>query len=68
MDDNNLALKENFILKTFTAMIEGMKDKIVSSAIEKEGVMDKGINDLKRTNEPYGTFSYTFYKGVGRKA
>jgi hypothetical protein len=28
---------------------------------------DRGIDDLHRTAEEYGTFNYMFFKGVGRK-
>lgn len=65
VDDNNPALKTNFILHTFTAMIEGMAESIVDAGIEDEVTMKKGIQDLKRTNTKNGTFSYTFFKGVG---
>ena len=68
VDDNNPTLKENFILKTFTAMIEGMKDPIVAAGVAKERTMVEGIRDLKRTNYPGGTFSYTFFKGTAKKA
>ncbi|MEO0627959.1 MAG: class I SAM-dependent methyltransferase, partial [Bacteroidota bacterium] len=67
VDDNNPDLKANFILNTFTAMIEGVKSKITEYGIESEVVMSKGISDLKRTNERGGTFNYTFFKAVGFK-
>ncbi|MEM8583707.1 MAG: methyltransferase domain-containing protein [Bacteroidota bacterium] len=67
VDDNNPELKANFILNTFTAMIEGMKSRIISSGTETEIIMNKGIDHLKRTNQKNGTFSYTFFKGIGVK-
>ena len=68
VDDNNGPLKESFIIDTFTAMIEGMKNRIVAAGVESEMVMSKGINDLKLTNQKNGTFSYTFFKGIGTKS
>lgn len=67
VDDRNPKLKENFILKTFTAMIEGMRAGVVGAGVETAAVMEAGVADLKRTNGRGGTFNYTFFKGVGRK-
>ena len=55
-------LLEGFTLKTFTAMIEGVKDRAVSGNLIDEKLFDQGIRDLIRTTEPGGTFCYTFFK------
>ena len=52
---------------TFTAMIEGVEEKAVNSGLISRDSFKKGINDLYRTAEPDGVFSYTFFKGTGIK-
>ena len=58
-------LVDGFIKKTFTAMIEGVKDEAVSAGMITGARFDQGIRELLRTCEPDGTFSYTFFKGTG---
>jgi len=57
---------EGFTKNTFTAMIEGIREKAVKNLIMKEADFDKGIRDLYRTAEDDGVFCYTFFKGIGR--
>ena len=52
---------------TFTAMIEGVEEKAVSSGLISRDSFKKGIEGLYRTTEPDGVFSYTFFKGAGIK-
>jgi ubiquinone/menaquinone biosynthesis C-methylase UbiE len=54
-----------FTRKTFIAMVEGVKAKAISSGLISQEEWERGIADLKKTAQPDGTFSYTFYKGVG---
>lgn len=58
---------EGFIKNTFTAMIEGVKEEAIKQGITDGLTFEKGINDLYRTAEPDGVFSYTFFKGFGIK-
>ena len=67
VDASKPALVEGFIKNTFTAMIEGVEEKAVNSGLISRDSFKKGINDLYRTAEPDGVFSYTFFKGVGRR-
>ena len=64
VDDHSPGLKENFVLRTFTPMIAGIRDAAVAAQIETAAVLDRGLADLRRTSGVGGTFSYTFYKGV----
>ena len=58
---------EGFTKNTFTAMIEGIREKAIESGILDEKAFDKGIKDLYRTAEDDGVFCYTFFKGIGYK-
>jgi len=53
---------EGFTKNTFTAMIEGVRERAVSAGIIDRESFDKGIRDLYRTTEPDGVFCYTFFK------
>ena len=60
-------LVEGFIKNTFTAMIEGVGETAILQGITDQVAFEKGINDLYRTAEPDGVFSYTFFKAFGTK-
>jgi DNA-binding transcriptional MerR regulator/protein-L-isoaspartate O-methyltransferase len=57
-------LADGFIRKTFTAMIEGIREPALAAGLIAPGRFDEGIRDLLRTAEPDGVFCYTFFKGV----
>lgn len=65
VDASRPGLVDGFIRRTFTAMIEGVRDPAVAAGLATAAEFDAGIRDLYRTAEPDGTFSYTFFKGVG---
>lgn len=67
VDSSKPQLVEGFIKNTFTAMIEGIGEESVEKGIIDKVSFEKGINDLYRTSEPDGVFSYTFFKGFGIK-
>jgi len=60
-------LVDGFTRKTFTAMVEGVGDRAIAAGMIDEATWRRGIRALYRTAEADGTFSYTFFKGVGRK-
>jgi ubiquinone/menaquinone biosynthesis C-methylase UbiE len=66
-DASKPELVEGFIKSTFTAMIEGIRDKATKEGMMDKDDFDKGIHDLYRTSEPDGVFSYTFFKGFAVK-
>jgi ubiquinone/menaquinone biosynthesis C-methylase UbiE len=66
-DENNPGLVEGFIKNTFTAMIEGVKEKALSENLVDEKTFDKGLRDLYQTAEEDGVFCYTFFKAKGIK-
>lgn len=57
---------DGFTKKTFTAMIEGVRQSAIKEGIINPVTFDKGIRDLYRTTEPDGTFCYTFFKAIGK--
>ena len=67
VDASKPTLVEGFIKNTFTAMIEGVGEKAVQQGIIDHHSFQKGIEDLYRTAEPDGVFSYTFFKAFGTK-
>jgi ubiquinone/menaquinone biosynthesis C-methylase UbiE len=62
VDSSKPELVEGFTKKTFTAMIEGIRQFSLESGLMSEADFDKGIADLCRTAEADGVFCYTFFK------
>lgn len=66
VDSSKPGLVDGFTKKTFTAMIEGVRQSAIEKGIIDPAAFDKGIEDLYRTTEPDGTFCYTFFKALGK--
>ncbi|MDI6743464.1 MAG: hypothetical protein QMD11_12085, partial [Smithella sp.] len=66
-DSSKPQMVEGFTKKTFTAMIEGVREEAIKSEMIEEKVFDQGIRDLYRTAEADGVFCYTFFKAIGIK-
>jgi ubiquinone/menaquinone biosynthesis C-methylase UbiE len=67
VDSGKPQLVDGFTKKTFTAMIEGVREPAISSGIIEKDVFDQGIKDLYRTAKADGVFCYTFFKAIGNK-
>jgi SAM-dependent methyltransferase len=67
VDASRPALVDGFTRKTFTAMIEGIREPAIAAGLIEPERFDAGVRDLHRTTEPDGVFCYTFFKGVGEK-
>jgi ubiquinone/menaquinone biosynthesis C-methylase UbiE len=67
VDSSRPDLVDGFTRKTFTAMIEGIREFAIEAGISDAQVFEEGIRDLHRTAEADGVFCYTFFKGVGKK-
>jgi SAM-dependent methyltransferase len=67
VDSGKPGLVDGFTRKTFTAMIEGIRNQAVEAELMTAEAFDQGIADLHRTTEGDGTFCYTFFKALGVK-
>jgi ubiquinone/menaquinone biosynthesis C-methylase UbiE len=68
VDSSRPELVDGFTRKTFTAMIEGVRESAIGAGLVEPAVFDAGIRDLYRTAEPDGVFCYTFFKALGERA
>ena len=66
VDASRPELVEGFTRQTFTAMVEGVRERALAAGLVDETAWQQGIADLYRTAEAGGTFCYTFFKAVGR--
>jgi len=67
VDASKPRLVEGFTKKTFTAMVEGVRQAAIEAALLSAAEFDKGIADLYRTAESDGVFCYTFFKASALK-
>lgn len=67
VDSSKPDLVEGFTKKTFTAMIEGVRESAIDAGIVAPDDFEQGIRDLYRTTESDGVFCYTFFKARGIK-
>jgi excisionase family DNA binding protein len=67
VDGSRPGLVEGFTRKTFTAMVEGVRQEAIDAGLADAATFDKGVADLYRTAEPDGVFCYTFFKATGIK-
>ncbi len=61
-------LQEGFTRRTYTAMVEGVRERAVAAGLATAEGFDAGIRDLLRAAEPDGVFMYTFFKATARRA
>jgi len=66
-DSSRPELVDGFTRKTFTAMIEGVRETAIAAGLIEPERFDSAVQDLHRTTEPDGVFCYTFFKGTGEK-
>jgi SAM-dependent methyltransferase len=56
---------EGFTRNTFTAMVEGARERALAAGLADAESWQRGIDGLRRAAGPDGVFCYTFFKGVG---
>lgn len=56
---------EGFTKNTFTAMVEGVRERALALGLMEPRAWDEGIAELRRTAQQDGVFCYTFFKAVG---
>lgn len=66
VDASRPDLVDGFIRRTFTAMIEGVRESALAAGLTTPDTFDAGTRALRRTAEPDGVFCYTFFKAVGQ--
>lgn len=64
VDGSRPELIDAFTLRTFTAMIEGVREQALAAGLSTPDRFDQGTAALRRTAAPDGVFSYTFFKGT----
>jgi SAM-dependent methyltransferase len=67
VDASRPALVDSFTRKTFTWMVEAVRESALEAGLIDPATFDAGIRDLLRAAEPDGVFCYTFFKGVAVK-
>ena len=67
VDASRPDLVDGFTRKTFTAMVQGIREAAIETSLMRAEDFDAGVRDLLRTTDADGVFCYTFFKGVGRK-
>ena len=67
VDGSRPELVTGFTRNTFTAMVEGVRDRALAAGLVDAETWERGIRDLYRTAEVDGTFCYTFFKAIGVK-
>ena len=68
VDSSRPDLVDGFTKKTFTAMIESIREPAIAAGLIEPDTFDAGIEALRRTTAPDGVFCYTFFKGLGEKS
>jgi SAM-dependent methyltransferase len=68
VDSSKPHLVDSFTRKTFTAMIEGIREPAIKAGMMSAEDFDAGIRALYRSAEDDGVFCYTFFKAVGVRA
>jgi SAM-dependent methyltransferase len=64
VDSSRPQLVDGFTIKTFIAMVEGVRGQAIARGLIDPNSWEKGIRDLYRTTENDGVFCYTFFKAV----
>ncbi len=67
VDASKPELVDGFTRKTFTAMIEGIRNAALQAEMVEKDLFERGVRDLYRTAEDDGVFCYTFFKAFGEK-
>ena len=67
VDASRPGLVDGFTKKTFTAMIEGIRQPALAAGLATAADFDQGVADLYRAAEADGVFCYTFFKATALK-
>jgi hypothetical protein len=64
-DASRPEMVDGFTRKTFTAMVEAVRELALKAGLAAAEHFDKGVAELYRTAEDDGVFCYTFFKACG---
>lgn len=64
VDASRPELEEGFTRNTFAAMVEGVRERVLTAGMMTVREWEEGVQGLHRTTGG-GTFIYTFFKGTG---
>jgi SAM-dependent methyltransferase len=64
-DQTRPAMVDGFTRKTFTAMVDGVREEALAAGLTTPSTWDAGIAALNRTADDGGTFHYTFFNATG---
>ena len=67
VDASKPELIDGFTIRTFTAMVAGIRENALSAGMIDQATFDTAIVDLNRTTREDGVFCYTFFKGTAVK-
>jgi ubiquinone/menaquinone biosynthesis C-methylase UbiE len=67
VDSSRPDLVVGFSKNTFTAMVEGVRDRAIAAGLTDPARFDRGIADLYRATRDDGTFCYTFFKAFATR-
>jgi SAM-dependent methyltransferase len=67
VDGSRPALIDGFTRKTFTAMVEGVREQAIAQGLIDAATFDAGVRDLYRTAAADGVFCYAFFKATGAR-
>lgn len=59
---------EGFVRRTIVPMVQGVREQALAAGYLSPEEWEKGVADLLATAEPDGTFCYTFFKALARRA
>jgi SAM-dependent methyltransferase len=65
-DDSRPQMVDGFTRRTFTPMVEQIREAAVAAGLIAPDRFDAGIRALLRTTQPDGAFCYTFFKATVR--
>ncbi len=67
VDESRPEWVEGFTKKTFTAMVEGVRERALALGLMEPRAWQEGMEELRRAAQAGGVFCYTFFKVVGMK-
>ena len=67
VDSSRPDLVEGFTKRTFTAMVEGVREEAIAAGMVDADAFDAGIAALYRTAGEDGVFCYTFFKATAER-